>query len=156
MSAGKRRCPVRWAGRQAVVTLPERISAANADSIRAQLLAVIALGANELIADLTPTLSCDHEGAGALIQAYEHSIVSGAQLRLTVPHPEVYRGLSVGGLVQLIPTYSSLPEAIAGGTAGPRIWAPGGNSERPLSRAAGFPPGGSRSSWLANLPGGAG
>ena len=58
--------PVQWAGRQAVVTLPENIDSSNADQVREQLLRVINRGAAVLIADLTGTISCDYSGADAL------------------------------------------------------------------------------------------
>jgi hypothetical protein len=36
--------PVRWAGRQAVVTLPDQIDVSNADQIREELLTIINRG----------------------------------------------------------------------------------------------------------------
>jgi hypothetical protein len=53
-------CLVRWAGPQAVVTLPQRMDQSNAGQIRKELLAVINRGARALIADMTATVSCDH------------------------------------------------------------------------------------------------
>ena len=44
--------PVRWTGRQAVVTLPECIDRSNADQVREQLLLVINRRTVMLIADL--------------------------------------------------------------------------------------------------------
>ena len=52
--------PVRWAGKHAVVTLPEDIDLSNAGEIREQLLTVINRGAAVLIADMTATISCDY------------------------------------------------------------------------------------------------
>ena len=52
--------PVRRAGKQAVVTLPEDIDLSNAGQIREQLLTVINRGAAVLIADMTATISCDY------------------------------------------------------------------------------------------------
>ncbi len=62
-------CPVRWTGRQAVVTLPEHIGASNSGPIREQLLDLINRGATVLIADMTGTVSCDPGGADALLRA---------------------------------------------------------------------------------------
>jgi hypothetical protein len=50
---------VKWTGSQAVVTLPEHIDVSNAGQISEELLSVINLGAVELIADMTATVSCD-------------------------------------------------------------------------------------------------
>ncbi len=52
--------PVRWAGRQAVVTLPEHIGVSNAGQVLDELLSVINRGATSLVADLTATISCDY------------------------------------------------------------------------------------------------
>ena len=48
--------PVRWTGKQAVVTLPDDIDVSNADQIREQLLTVINRGTAMLIADMTATV----------------------------------------------------------------------------------------------------
>jgi anti-sigma B factor antagonist len=107
--------PVRWAGRQAVVTLPEHVDVSNASQVREELLSVINLGTLLLIADLTATLSCDHAGVNAVARAYQHALISGTQLRLVVTAQVVQRALSVNGLDRLIPIYPSLDAAIAAG-----------------------------------------
>jgi len=108
--------PVRWARRQAVVTLPEHIDVSNASQVREELLSVINRGTLSLIADLTATLSCDHAGVNAVVHAYQRSLISGTQLRLVVAAQVVQRVLSVNGLDRLIPIYPSLDAAIAAGT----------------------------------------
>ncbi len=108
--------PVRWAGSRAVVTLPEHIDVSNADQIREELLSVINRGANEVIADMAATISCDHAGADAVARAYQRAVVSGAQLRLVVTAQIVRRVLSLSGLDRLISIYPSLDAAIAAGT----------------------------------------
>ena len=77
-------CPVRWAGTQAVVTLPEDIDVSNAGQIREKLLTVINRGAAVLVADMTATASCDYAGADAVIRAYQRAVISGTDLRLVV------------------------------------------------------------------------
>jgi anti-sigma B factor antagonist len=123
--------PVRWTGRQAVVTLPEHIEVANAGQIGEELLSVINRGAAALIADMTATLSCDHSGADAVVRAYQRALVSGAQLRLVVTAPAVRRVLSVNGLDRLISVYPSLDAAIAAGAPA----AATGGQEAPPPRA---------------------
>ena len=108
--------PVRWAGSQAVVTLPEHIDVSNAGQIREELLSVINRGASEVIADMAATISCDHAGADALARAYQRAVVSGAQLRLVVTAQLVRRMVSLSGLDRLISIYPSLDAAIAAGT----------------------------------------
>jgi len=105
--------PVRWAGKQAVVTLPEDIDLSNAGPIREQLLTVINRGAAVLIADMTATISCDYVGAEAMIRAYQRAVISGTDLRLVVTAQIVRRVLSCKGLDRLVSIYPSLEAAQA-------------------------------------------
>jgi len=105
--------PVRWAGKQAVVTLPEDIDVSNAGQIREQLLSVINRGAAVLIADMTATVSCDYAGGEAVIRAYQRAVISGTDLRLVVTAQIVRRVLSYNGLDRLVSIYPSLEAAQA-------------------------------------------
>lgn len=105
--------PVRWAGQQAVVRLPELIAVSNAGQIREELLAVINRGAAELIADMTATTSCDHAGADALARAHQRAVLVGAELCLVVSAPVVRRVLAFSGLDRLVSVYPSLEAAAA-------------------------------------------
>src|SRR5271166_2548877 len=105
--------PVRWAGKQAVVTLPEDIDLSNAGQIREQLLTVINRGAAVLIADMTATISCDYAGAEAVIRAHQRAVISGTDLRLVVTAQIVRRVLSYNGLDRLVSIYPSLEAAQA-------------------------------------------
>jgi anti-anti-sigma factor len=111
-------CPVRWAGRQAVVTLPENIDLSNSGPIREQLLELLHRGANVLVADMTGTVSCDHSGADALLRAYQRASASVAHLRIAVTAPVVRRVLDASGLDRLVPIYPSTEAAIAAGMPG--------------------------------------
>lgn len=104
--------PVRWAGRQAVVVLPEHIGLANAGQVSEQLLAVINRGADVVIADMTATISSDYTGADALLRARQRAIASGTELRLAVTDRIVRRVLSLSGLDHLISIYPSLEAAM--------------------------------------------
>jgi anti-anti-sigma regulatory factor len=107
--------PVRWAGRQAVVTLPEHIGASNAGQIREELLSVINHGAETVIADMTTTLSCDHAGADAMVRACQQAVISGVELRLVVVARIGRPGLSPGSLNGLVSIHPSLEAAVAAG-----------------------------------------
>jgi anti-anti-sigma regulatory factor len=108
--------PVRWAGRQAVVTLPEHIGASSARQIREELLAVISRGAETVIADMTATTSCDHAGANAVVRACQRAVISGAELRLAVTSRSAGRVPGFGGLDGLVSIYPSLAAAMAAGS----------------------------------------
>lgn len=107
--------PVRWAGQQVVVALPEHIDVSNAGQIREELLWVINRGAVALIADMTATVSCDHAGADVLLRARRRAVVSGAEIRLVVTAPIVRRVLAASGLQHLVPVYPFLEAAMAAG-----------------------------------------
>jgi hypothetical protein len=62
-AVGEDLCPVRWAGRQAVVAFPARMDESNAGRVGGELLSVIGGGARVLIADMTASIWCDHAGA---------------------------------------------------------------------------------------------
>ena len=127
--------PVRWAGRQAVVVLPEHIGQANAGQVSEELLSVINRGADALIVDMTGTISCDYTGADALLRARQRTVSSGTEIRLAVTDGIVRRALSLSGLDRMISIYPSLEAAVAAdapatpdgtadapdGTAGPAI-----------------------------------
>jgi anti-anti-sigma factor len=110
--------PVRWAGSQAVVTLPEHIGVPESGPIRDQLLELLNRGADVLIADMTGTRSCDHSGADALLRAYQRASAGGAQLRIAVTAPVVRRVLEASGLDRLVSIYPSAGAAIAAGSPG--------------------------------------
>jgi anti-anti-sigma factor len=126
--------PVEWAGRHAVVTLPENLDVSNVDGLREQLLSMINRGPAVLIVDMTGTQSCDHAAVDAFARAYQRAAVSGTQLRLVVTAPILRRVLSIEGLDRLVSIYPTLEAAIAAGmpgTNGPgSLWAgaqrPGG------------------------------
>jgi anti-anti-sigma factor len=109
--------PVRWAGRQAILTLPEDIDASNVGQIREQLLEVVNRGPAVLIADMTATVSCDYGGADALVRAYQRAHVNGTQLRVVVTASVVRRVLEASGLERLISIYPDLEVATSARTA---------------------------------------
>jgi anti-anti-sigma factor len=135
--------PVEWAGRQAVVTLPEHIDVSNVAQLREQLLSVINRGAAVLIADMTSTASCDHAAVDAIARAYQWAAVSGTQLRLVVTAPVVRRVLSIEGLERLVSIYPSVAAAVAAGTPGAQspaaIWVRGRADDRPPAEPGAMP-----------------
>jgi anti-sigma B factor antagonist len=110
--------PVRWRGRQALVTLPRHIDVSNAGRIRDELLWVINRGAIALIVDMTATVSCDYAGAEAVARSYQRAVASGTELRLVVTAEVVRRVLSLNGLDWLISIYPCLEAAIAASARG--------------------------------------
>jgi anti-anti-sigma factor len=128
--------PVRWTGRQAVVTLPEHIDVSNSGQIREQLLELVNRGAAVLIADMTGTVSSDHGGADALLRAYQRASISGTQLRVAVTAQIVRRVLDVSGLDRLVSIYPSLEAAVAAGIPDVIPLVPKPGAGQPSSRHA--------------------
>jgi anti-sigma B factor antagonist len=112
------RYPVLWIGQVAVVTLPGEIDVTIADSVREELLAVLAQGATLLVADLGKTEFCDSAGVNALVQTYRRASASGNSLRLVVGTPAVQRVLSITGVDRLVDIFPSVAASLAG-TPGP-------------------------------------
>src|SRR5690348_13181009 len=105
--------PVRWAGRQAIVTFPAHIGVSNASQLSDRLLAVINRGAEVLVGDLAGTLSCDHSGVAAVALACQRAAIGGTRVQLVVTAPAVRRVLAIEEVDRLVPIYPSLEAALA-------------------------------------------
>jgi len=105
--------PVRWAGRQAIVTFPAHIGVSNASQLSDRLLAVINRGAEVLVGDLAGTQSCDHSAVAAVARACQRAAISGTRVQLVVTAPAVRRVLAIEEVDRLVPIYPSLEAATA-------------------------------------------
>ena len=117
--------PVRWAGRRAVVTLPDEIDVTNAAQVGAALGQALQDGATVIIADMTGTTFCASDGVKALIDARTTAAAAGVQMRVAgvAPGSAVGRVLELLAAGQLLDLYPSLDAALAGQQY------PGANSE---------------------------
>ena len=106
--------PVRWSGRQAVVTLPDEIDMTNAGQVRDVLARSLEDGAAVLVADMTAATFCAAEGVRVLLRAHAWARAAGAQLRVVVASPAVRRVLDLTGAGQVLQVYPSLQAALAG------------------------------------------
>jgi anti-anti-sigma factor len=98
-----------------VVTLPAEIDTMNAELAAAELTATFEPGVTLVIADMTATAFCDTSGLRALVRAYEDADGRGIPLRFVVrPDGLVRRSLQLTGIVQLLPVYASLDDAVRG------------------------------------------
>lgn len=101
----------RWIGEQAVVTLPTEIDAVNAGAIHQALLAEDSYDAEVLIIDMSRTTFCDSAGVQVIIDTYNRAAAARTQLRLVAT--AVIRILTLVGIDQLMPIYSTLEAALA-------------------------------------------
>jgi anti-sigma B factor antagonist len=101
----------------AVVRMPAEIDITNADEIRQRLRAAASRSSSVLIIDMSATTFCDSAGVQAIIDAYNQvdarnrSAATQTQLRLVAP--AVRRIITLVGIDQLIPVYSTVEAALA-------------------------------------------
>jgi anti-sigma B factor antagonist len=113
---------LRWDNGRAVLALPAEIDVTNADEVREVLRAAVSRAPGVLIIDMSATTFCDSAGVQAIIDAYNQvaarnkDAATGTQLRLVAS--AVRRIITLVGIDQLIPVYSSVEAALADPPAG--------------------------------------
>jgi anti-sigma B factor antagonist len=126
--------PVRWIGRQAIVTLPREIDISNADAVTDLLLAVLNQNALVLVADMTATSFCACAGVNALARAHVRADANRTQLRVAARAAIVRRIFALTGLDRLLPVFDTVPAALVCPETTPEARRPG--DEDPQQRAA--------------------
>jgi anti-sigma B factor antagonist len=118
--------PVELVGGVPVVTAPEEIDITNAAGLRAGLLAAAGLEAAGLevaghpafVVDMTRTRFCDSAGIQALIEAHKRAQATGGQVLLAMSGAAVPRIFELTGVDRVIPSFTSLAEALRHTPAG--------------------------------------
>ena len=113
-----------------VVTAPEEIDITNAAGLRAGLLEAAGLEAAGLeagltmgghpafVVDMTRTRFCDSAGIAALIEAHRRARAAGGQMLLAMSGAAVPRIFELTGVDRVLPSFTSLEEALAHTPAG--------------------------------------
>ena len=96
-----------------MVAAPEEIDVTNADGLRAALLEAAARGHGRFVVDMTRTRFCDTAGLHALVGAHKQAGAEGGQMLLVIPGAAVLRIFAITGLDRVIPSVTSLDEALA-------------------------------------------
>jgi anti-sigma B factor antagonist len=96
-----------------VVAAPEEIDITNAAGLRAALLESAARGHGTFVVDMTRTRFCDTAGLHALVGAHKRAGAEGGQVLLVIPDAAVLRIFAITGLDRVIPSFTSLEEALA-------------------------------------------
>ena len=96
-----------------VVGAPEEIDITNAAGLRAALLESAARGHGTFVVDMTRTRFCDTVRLHALVGAHKRAGAEGGQVLLVIPDAAVLRILAITGLDRVIPSFTSLEEALA-------------------------------------------
>jgi anti-anti-sigma factor len=123
--------PVEVVGGVPVVAVPEEIDITNAPRLRSALLEAAAHGHGILVADMTRTRFCDCAGLHTLLAAHKRAQAEGGGLLLAIRGTSVLRSLELTGLDRVIPSFTSLDEALA------RTSADGSSSRRRADGASG-------------------
>jgi anti-sigma B factor antagonist len=95
-----------------VVSAPAEIDASNAPQLRAVLLAPNG-SCPAVVLDMSQTVFCDSAGMGALVQAHNRAKADGGEVRLVITSASVLRIFALVGADQLLPIFTSLPDALA-------------------------------------------
>jgi anti-sigma B factor antagonist len=70
-------------------------------------------GHGTLVLDMTKTRFCDSSGIHTLLAAHKRAQSEGGELRLVIPDPSALRIFAITGVDRVIPTVTSLEEALA-------------------------------------------
>ena len=109
------RFPVELVDGVPVLAAPEEIDITNAQDLRAALLDAAAHGPGTLVADLTRTRFCDSSGLHALLAAQKRTQAEGGRILLVIHGTAAPRVFEITSVDSLIPTFTSLAEALARG-----------------------------------------
>jgi anti-sigma B factor antagonist len=96
-----------------VVTAPEEIDITNAPELGSALLEAAAHGHGTLVVDMTRTQFCDSSGLHTLLAAHKRAQAKGGELLLAITAAPVLRVLSLTSIDRMIPTFTSLDQALA-------------------------------------------
>jgi anti-sigma B factor antagonist len=96
-----------------VVAAPEEIDITNAPALRSALLGAAAHGHGTLVVDMTLTRFCDSSGIYTLLAAHNRARAEGGELLLVIPDIAPLRAFQITGIDRVIPSVTSLDQALA-------------------------------------------
>jgi anti-sigma B factor antagonist len=96
-----------------VVAAPEEIDVTNIEALQSDLLEAAAYGQRTLVVDMTVTRFCDSSGVHALLAAHHRAQAEGSELLLVVPDMALLRAFRITGIDRVIPSVTSLDQALA-------------------------------------------
>jgi anti-sigma B factor antagonist len=96
-----------------VVAAPEEIDITTAEGLRSALLEAAAHGHGTLVVDMTLTRFCDSSGIHTLLTAHHRAQAEGGELLLVIPAMAALRAFQITGVDRVIPTVTSLDQALA-------------------------------------------
>jgi len=94
-----------------VLAAPEEIDITNAEALRSALLNAAGNGHGTLVVDMSRTRFCDVSGLRAVLATRQRAEAEGREV-LMVPSAPVVRVLALTGMDRLIPSFTSLADAL--------------------------------------------
>jgi len=142
---------IEMVGRVPVVALPAEIDGTSADVLRAALLMASRHGHATIVVDMTQTQLCDSTGPNMLVRAHKRAVAEGGEVRLVISETSMPDVLAVTGLDRLIPSFTSMDQALAAPAVTIRSQRPSRSTEVPPGSLAEAPRGPARRASLACL-----
>lgn len=101
-------------GPVAVLHMSGEIDMATTDTIAEQLFTRLSDQPSALVVDLSGVDFLGSAGLGVLIEAYQRAQEAGVTLRIVATTRPVLRPLEISGLLDVLPVYRGLSEALRG------------------------------------------
>ncbi|WP_344167729.1 STAS domain-containing protein [Pilimelia columellifera] len=97
----------------AVISVAGELDMATAPELQTHVNELTEQGCQRLIFDLGDTSFCDSTGLSVFVRAKNTCDAAGGDLRLAAPQRGVRRILEVSGLIDVLPTYDTVEDAIS-------------------------------------------
>ncbi len=96
-----------------VVATPEEVDISNTAGLRTALIEASAHGRGTLVVDMSGTQFCDSSGIHVLVRAHKQAKAEGGALLVVLTDTTVLRIFAITGIDRLIPSFSTLQDALA-------------------------------------------
>ena len=106
-------------GEASVVEVGGDIELSNASQLRADLRSVCEQEPCHVIVDMSQVSFIDSTGIGVLVGALKRTRENNGSFALICPQPRVRRVFEITGLLQALPLFNSMDEALARSTPAP-------------------------------------
>lgn len=99
-------------GDMVVISVAGELDMATAPQLLDQVMDLLDRGCYRLVFDLAEVSFCDSTGLSVFVRAKNGSDDAGGLVRLAAPQRGVRRILQVSGLVEVLPTFPTVDEAV--------------------------------------------
>jgi anti-anti-sigma factor len=96
-----------------VVAVAGELDMATAPQLQVHVTELLERGHNRIVFDLAEVSFCDSTGLSVFVRAQNNCDERDGAIRLATPQRGVLRILEVSGLIEVLPTYASVDEAVA-------------------------------------------